>query len=645
MNRMLLCQMSLLLWGSILGSAVARRSVAEDGEISEMINSARCTSRCLALHITLLKHTQNNDILGWCENHRRCSQCLQPCKELWETRRSVYHKTCKKHHECVTSYEFLMSIQAQKQGDCPPPQKASGFAAACVEGCSEDRECSGHRKCCSNGCGHTCQSPASQFKGVPLKPRKDMTFQEAADGQVEVSWMSKFNVSVEPVLYVLQRRSNYGIHPSEDEATPWQNVVMTPEERAVLEDMRPHRWYQFRVSAVNVHGTRGFTTPSKHFHSSRDPVPPETPRNMRRGNFTMRGDGCVGVRVSWDVPQEEDLPVHHYKVYWSSQAPPRRVGLADQKENSKSTEGVAPEVDLEGLQPNTVYLVQVQAIAYWAQKRLKSRKAQLVLTTPPTDSPGSPAQGRPTGEVSNELPGSPTVPSLLRIDAAAPHYHSNQLQVKVFWKKSHEESLKDSSTYLLTWFPEVCSRNITKTERKATVQGTHFVITGLEFACKYSVSVKPVSTTGPGSEVVTSVTTPPCSSVKGRGAKSLSCGREDRHLLARKIRLRPERLSAAFQTVNGSVWGHFQWQLSLTPPPSLAGFQVSWLQVSSRASAAPDTVISQTQILPPDQLSLSVEHLQADSVYKVQVQLLTPTGGGPAIVKMFHTPPLNASPL
>lgn len=43
----------------------------------------------------------------------------------------------------------------------------------------------------------------------------------------------------------------------------------TTDERVQLMDIRPSRWYQFRVAAVNVHGTRGFTAPSKHFRSSK----------------------------------------------------------------------------------------------------------------------------------------------------------------------------------------------------------------------------------------------------------------------------------------------------------------------------------------------------------------------------------------
>lgn len=50
-------------------------------------------------------------------------------------------------------------------------------------------------------------------------------FAELPTGALEIRWSSKFNISVEPVLYVVQRRWNYGIHPSEDDATEWQTVA------------------------------------------------------------------------------------------------------------------------------------------------------------------------------------------------------------------------------------------------------------------------------------------------------------------------------------------------------------------------------------------------------------------------------------
>ncbi|XP_022525269.2 anosmin-1b [Astyanax mexicanus] len=635
-----------LLW-CVLDLSACRRFGSEDGETVGRINSARCFSRCLTLHITQLtstfQHLQSDEVLGWCENHRRCSQCLQPCKELWETRKALSHKLCEKHHECVTSAEFLLSLQSQKQGDCPAPQRATGFAAACVESCSSDRECSASKKCCSNGCGHTCQPPANLFKGVPLKPRKDMTFIEDQYGQLEVAWMSKFNVSIEPVLYILQRRWNDGIHPSEDDASTWYTVLMTMEERAVLKDIRPQRWYQFRVSAVNSQGTRGFTTPSKHFFSTRDPLPPETPQKARVENETVHADGSVSMLLRWDPPAEGDLVVDRYKVTWSA-----RGGLAggpNGKESGRVTDGTLTEMQLGGLQPDTRYTVQIQAVSFSGQKRLKSGRAQLSFTTAAAASTGS---SPPSREFSNELPISRSSPSVLRLEAAAPHYHDNQLQVKVFWKSRVSESQKASSSYLLSWYPEVCGGNVTKREKMATVQGTHFIITGLLFACKYKVAVMPLSEHGHRAGAVTSVTTPHCSTLKGRGKKLVSCAREERHLQVKKALQRPEKLSAVFQTVNGSVEGLFSWQVSEASPGQtpITGFQFSWIKVSSSSSAvdqSPDTLISQSLNLAPGQLSLRVERLQPESVYKVQVQVLSETGSGPSVARMLHTPQLNAT--
>lgn len=62
--------------------------------------------------------------------------------------------------------------------------------------------------------------------GVPLKPRREMSFVEDSDGQVKVLWVSKFNVSMEPVIYMVQSRWNVGIHPSEDHASAWTTVAM-----------------------------------------------------------------------------------------------------------------------------------------------------------------------------------------------------------------------------------------------------------------------------------------------------------------------------------------------------------------------------------------------------------------------------------
>lgn len=69
--------------------------------------------------------------------------------------------------------------------------------------------------------------------GVPLKPRKELRFTELQSGQLEIKWSSKFNISIEPVIYVVQRRWNFGIHPSEDDATHWQTVAQVSASEMV----------------------------------------------------------------------------------------------------------------------------------------------------------------------------------------------------------------------------------------------------------------------------------------------------------------------------------------------------------------------------------------------------------------------------
>uniref|UniRef100_UPI003AAA2826 anosmin-1b isoform X1 n=1 Tax=Centroberyx gerrardi TaxID=166262 RepID=UPI003AAA2826 len=706
----------VLLLCSVLAVTCARRTSPDQEDVQEKFNSARCTSRCLTLHMTQLtaafRHLQSDQVLVWCENHRRCSQCLQPCKELWETRKVLSPKSCEKQTECVTSREFLASLRSSRQGDCPPPQRATGFAAACVVSCSSDQHCPTPRKCCSNGCGHTCQAPANLYKGVPLKPRREMSFLEDSEGRMKVAWVSKFNVSVEPVVYTLQSRWNIGIHPSEDHASPWTTVAMTLSEHAVLSELRPQRWYQFRVAAINSHGSRGFTTPSKHYISSKDPSPPDAPISIRVANQTLgwaesrqgsqftarsRGEGLlVAVLLRWEPPRDGDLPVHHYRVTWTSRhthtahghthSPnahthtahknthtlpihPRTPEQGKKESNSRVTQGAQCELWLQGLLPATSYFLSVQTVAYWGQKRLKSPRAQIVFTTvtdtgedfsnelPSSSSSSSSLPSSPSSDLplSSSLPHpepdpNPVTPGNLRLEAAAPHYHDSQLQVKVFWKWLHQARQRDPGPYVLRWRPHTCGTNLTSTERTTTIQGTHHTITGLLFSCKYRVAV--AMEKDPGSEAVAWVTTPACSSVRVRGGKALPCNTEERPLSGRKVVLRPERLTADFQQVNGTLLATFHWRISqhALDQSAIEGFQFTWTQlapqpeVTMATEGQEDTLISQTQIVAPSQRSVTVSGLHADSSYQLQLQVLTAGGSnGAAVSKTIHTPAVNAT--
>ncbi|KAM6448263.1 anosmin-1 isoform 2-T2 [Liasis olivaceus] len=658
---------TLLLWitaswgclpGCTAGAGEAAAAARRQDELvsAASIYGARCSSRCLSLQITRIsaffKHFQ----------------CLEPCKESWDLKKNHCQNFCeplfpRKNYECLTSCEFLKYILSVKQGDCPAPEKASGFAAACVESCEADNECSGVKKCCSNGCGHTCQVPKNLYKGVPLKPRKELKFSELQSGQLEIKWSSKFNISIEPVLYVVQRRWNYGIHPSEDDATSWQTVAQTTDERVQLSDIRPSRWYQFRVAAINVHGTRGFTAPSKHFRSSKDPSAPPAPSNLRIANSTVNSDGSINIRIIWDVPEEPDIPVHHYKIFWSWTVNSKTLVPA-KKKRRKTTDGSQNYVILERLQPNSNYMVELQAVTYWGQVRLKSAKVSLYFSSTQTTVNNMLAMCTDTSHlisictlqqeewISTIGKASDVVPffkgSRLNrlLEIGVPFYQDEQLQVKVYWKKTEDATSREG--YHVQWFPELCSHNNTEELEKfnGITYENYIILQNLSFSCKYKVTIQPVRSKGRLKSESIFFTTPPCSDLKGKKHKHISCLAEGDPVIS-KVLAKPENLSASFIVQDINITGHFSWKISKTNlHQPMTGFQVTWAEVTteSRQNSLPNSIISQSQILPLDHYMLTVPNLRPSTLYRLEVQALTTSGEGPATIKSFRTPNLLTSP-
>ncbi|XP_052422352.1 anosmin-1 [Carassius gibelio] len=625
-----------LLWSA--ASADARKPA--DEFFSASVFRARCASRCLSLHITRIsaafKHFQSNGSLVWCQNHKQCSKCLEPCRASWDLKENQCQDLCetqfpKKHYECLTSCEFLRSVQTLKPGDCPAPERASGFAAACVESCEADAECTALKKCCPNGCGHTCQTPKNPYKGSPLKPRKELLFVEHASGLLEIRWSSRFNVSVEPVLYVLQRRWNLGIHPSEDDATPWQDIAQVAVERALLSDVRPSRWYQFRVAAVNVHGTRGFTAPSKHFRSSRDPSPPPAPSGLSVSNITEGPDGLLTARISWTLLTEPDLPVHHYKIYWSWTIPGKSLAPSRRKRR-KTSDGARSWVDLDGLQVNSSYSVQVQAVSYWGQIRLKSNKASVQFSTQLHNQTKAVSKPR---RLDTDLGLVSMKRAAGALEVGTPYYQDTQLQVRIYWKKRGDAAV---NRYHVQWTPEYCSHNRSGAPQKSLTQENFINLPGLLFSCKYRVTVHTLSAKRRSKDESVSFLTPSCATLQSKSTKPIACPGDTP---PPKVLVKPENLTASFSFGDGNVTARFVWSVSRAQPlRPVTGFQVTWAEVSSasRPNSLPNSIISQSQILPPDRNFLVVHHLRPATFYRLEVQVITSVGEGPVTKKIFQTP-------
>lgn len=97
----------------------------------------------------------------------------------------------------------------------------------------------------------------------------------------------------------------------------------------------------------------------------------------------------------------------------------------------------------------------------------------------------------------------------------------------------------------------------------------------------------------------------------------------ERPLSGRKVILRPERLSADFEQVNGTLLLTLRWRLSqhALQPAAVEGFQFTWSLLSKVKSAKEgleDTVISQTQTVAPVRDSAALGHLQNTSDLSLQ---------------------------
>lgn len=72
---------------------------------------------------------------------------------------------------------------------------------------------------------------------------------------------------------------------------------------------------------------------------SSDPSTPPSPTSLRVTNVTLGDEGLVTARLNWTLPEEPDIPIHHYKVFWSWTVPTKSM-VPSKKKRRKTTNGV-----------------------------------------------------------------------------------------------------------------------------------------------------------------------------------------------------------------------------------------------------------------------------------------------------------------
>ncbi|XP_050497883.1 anosmin-1 isoform X2 [Diabrotica virgifera virgifera] len=270
-----------------------------------------------------------------------------------------------------------------KPGFCPDKNTHHlPFSGNCVKNCEKDSQCGGVAKCCPHGCGTTCQMLVNLdfVEGLPETPKEPKVIEGRRKRTVHIEW-TPVDLAPEPgrQLYLIEERHHAGKYYNSNLLTNWNPCSKSFRSNRLLKHfVKPGRWYQFRIAAINENGTRGFSESSLPFRVSANPKPPQAPQNVTVGPL-VKTNGSLNVLLEW-TPPISDLPIERYKVFWS-----RRLQGAKALDSVLVQQQVLPKDTthflIQGLQPNSQYFLQVQGLLQYGKERLKGEKSGLVLNT------------------------------------------------------------------------------------------------------------------------------------------------------------------------------------------------------------------------------------------------------------------------
>ncbi|XP_064638627.1 anosmin-1-like isoform X2 [Lineus longissimus] len=617
--------------------------------------SAQCRARCLVdawKHKQATGKTNNRITVEKCLKNNRCQACERPCGYQLDTFDHCQTLCRENEDQCIESCHFLESIYLHKAGECLPPDQVAGFDAACVEACDKDGDCPELKKCCSNGCGRTCQRPVLDLINLPTIASRPRIIErrKSMSKTVDLEWVDVGNYS-EPVLYVVEAKWHAGKDFNEEFMTDWVQIALTTRPIATVREVDAGKWYMFRVAAVSINGSMGFSPSTDPFQLSEEPRVPSPPQNLSEDVTTIH-DGGVDVKIKWQPPAKTDLPVDKYKVFWSKRLKGVTASLTFIEQFKKVVDGTELTFTLKNLEPDATYFVQVQAVCHYDEERLRSDSASTYILTPPVFQNTQHASPPPVDFAKV----GPTPGPLRNVTVGKPYFQNGLLKATVFWLKPLGFA-KDVDKYLLHWTPEVCladvknndepySRTISATTHATELENEKFDVYDLRFDCRYNVKVEPVNSNGiqgPVSHV--QFYTPSCTDVLVVGKTQPDCPTN-----APNVPQQPVDLVSKFLITNRNITALITWKEPYSDRP-ITGYRIVWGSRLEEPSGFPsfhnrdlpiiDKNTELTKVIPRSTRQFSIPMLKEGTDYMVQVQAMSDIGPGTKEQVYFTTPQLT----
>jgi hypothetical protein len=441
--------------------------------------------------------------------------------------------------------------------------------------------------------------------------------------------------------------------------TQWEQVAQVTGPMATVSDVKPGRWYQVRLAAVNVYGSQGWSHANAPFTSSIKPRKPGRPTNVTLGDRVFRGHK-VAVVVRWQPPELTDLPVTRYKLYWSKRtASSSPVLPSASREYRQVLPGDKLSFTVADLDPDSGYFFQIQAISQFGGVKLKGERASVTISTyrssssagkvsdtaadkdednddDDEDADDDDDEASPRNQHHQHLSS-----ATLTMSADKPIYENGNLKVNVTWTTGRVDH--DLGTVTVHWSPEACIADtlakdggLTKT-MSSTTRLKFFVIHDLRFDCRYIVRVERLGANPPITAYI-AVTTPSCSQVFVPPTHPKpDCPADTVAMVARE----PRDVQHTFIISSSNITARLTWNSPDADDVPLSGYRVVWGQLVQSEPIQMDKS-ALTKVLPKEAREFNIGGLLPATTYIARVQALDTFGvGGQTHSILFATPLLQ----
>uniref|UniRef100_A0A0K0DFP9 WAP-type 'four-disulfide core n=1 Tax=Angiostrongylus cantonensis TaxID=6313 RepID=A0A0K0DFP9_ANGCA len=532
---------------------------------------------------------------------------------------------------CEKSCDYLQRIFTEKPGACPKINNQSNYE--CTALCHLDGDCPETSKCCSYGCSRQCVLPKGRDPRLLPVPGSISVQERKRKRSIIIRWvmqkLTREQNAANSNLYVVQWR--WGLQPDSSSMTEWQTVTVRNKPYAILKHLlSPGRYYQFRVGAVSVYGSLGFSQASQPFKLSKEARAPSPPRDISLGASKLTPIGLWNQVVHW-TPPPSDLPIKNYQLSWAVSSASeanafeemmrRRATLTthekrslDETEEVWGIEGrdrhsvIVPshttQSELAGLFPNSVYIVEIHASVDSSEGELHGEKGITFIRTLNATASDT-LKEPPIGDAGDD--------NNLKIPK---HELTSLLQTKVSWVNSRACS-PEKKTFIVTAKRGECreyqlNQHSDTSIHRIRVSDCSTFIRGLTFDCDYSLEI---AFAGDTTAIITSnFSTKSCDETPSHG--SIPCLSQATPLSC---------------IVHATVSCHWVRYRELNAD-TVIGYRTSL--------SSPMRDDSNITILPPQIREVRLihyEHLIPSTMYTLQVQAITNRGMGKAVTTNFVT--------